>query len=180
MAAEALTGARRFLSRDPEGTEALGSALGRALEPGAVLTLDGELGSGKTCFVRGLAHGLGVEGDVQSPTYALMQSYPGRVELFHFDAWMERRERAYLLDGGLEWMHAGGVSVIEWGSRVLECLPRPLFALTFEHRGARERSIEIGVLDREGAGSPAARALERVVRDLAVPTHVEELPASAR
>jgi tRNA threonylcarbamoyladenosine biosynthesis protein TsaE len=176
MAADVRTGARRFLSRDPEGTQALGAQLGRALEAGAILTLDGELGSGKTCFVRGLARGLGVEGGVQSPTYALMQSYSGRVELYHFDAWMERRERAYLLDGGLEWMHAGGVSVIEWGSRVLECLPRPLLALAFEHRGASERAIEIGVLDREAREeSPAARELERIVRELALPPQLEEL-----
>jgi tRNA threonylcarbamoyladenosine biosynthesis protein TsaE len=176
MDADARTSTRRFLSRDPAATQALGAELGSRLAAGAILTLDGELGSGKTCFVRGLARGLGVEGDVQSPTYALMQSYSGRVELYHFDAWMERRERAYLADGGLEWMHAGGVSVIEWGSRVLECLPRPLLALAFEHRSASERAIEIGVLDRDAReSSPAARELERVVRTLAVPPRVEEL-----
>jgi hypothetical protein len=78
-------------------------------------------------------------------------------------------------------MHAGGVSVIEWGSRVLECLPRPLLALAFEHRGPSERSIAIGVLDQEGRDrAPASRALERIVSALAVPPRVEELPLGAR
>lgn len=64
-------------SRSAAATEAAGEALGRALEPGALVTLDGELGSGKTCFVRGLARGLDVEDRVSSPTYALGQCTPG-------------------------------------------------------------------------------------------------------
>ena len=105
---------RRLLSRSAEGTEALGRALGRELPAGAVLALDGDLGSGKTCFVRGLARGLGVEGPVGSPTYTLMHAYEGgRLPLYHFDAWMEQRERALLADGGGEWLRADGVSVVE-------------------------------------------------------------------
>lgn len=168
--------ARVFVSHSPEATEALGAALGAGLGAGAIVTLDGELGSGKTCFVRGLARGLGVVERVQSPTYALMHSYPGRLELYHFDAWMEGRERAFLLDGGLEWMQAGGVSVIEWGSRVSECLPRPLLALAFEHRGPEERRIAITVDVRAGLeGSAGARALTDLVAGLAAPAGLEEV-----
>jgi tRNA threonylcarbamoyladenosine biosynthesis protein TsaE len=168
--------ARTFVSRSPAATEALGAALGAGLQAGSVVTLDGELGSGKTCFVRGLARGLGVTERVQSPTYALMHNYSGRLELYHFDAWMEGRERAFLLDGGLEWMQAGGVSVIEWGNRVEECLPRPLLALAFAHRGPDEREIRVVLEDRLGAeSSPAARALSELVLRLAPPSGIEEV-----
>jgi tRNA threonylcarbamoyladenosine biosynthesis protein TsaE len=167
--------ARRFVSHAPQATEELGRVVGSLLGAGSIVILDGELGSGKTCFVRGLARGLGVTERVQSPTYALMHTYPGRLELFHFDAWMEGRERAFLLDGGLEWMQSGGVSVIEWGSRVRECLPRPLLALTFEHRGESARAITIGVDDRGGSAlSESARLLWNLIAKLELPEGVEE------
>jgi tRNA threonylcarbamoyladenosine biosynthesis protein TsaE len=157
---------RRYLSRSPAATEALGAALGRELEAGSVLALDGDLGSGKTCFVRGLARGLGIEAPVTSPSYALLQSYPGRLELHHLDAWMEGRERAFLLDGGLEWLHARGVAVIEWGSRVEELLPEPRWSIRFEHRGESSREIEIACV---GTGTAIAAARARVAELSAQP-----------
>lgn len=150
---------RTFLSRSPDATRALGAALGRALFAGTVVALDGDLGSGKTCFVQGLAAGLDVQDPVTSPTYALLQSYPGRLELHHFDAYMEGRERALLQDGGLEWMHAGGVAVIEWAARVEDVLPRPRVGIQFEHVGPAERRIAIAVV---GGGNGAERLAEIV------------------
>jgi tRNA threonylcarbamoyladenosine biosynthesis protein TsaE len=166
------TSTRRFLSRSPEATEALGEALGRAVGPGTVIALEGDLGAGKTCFVRGLARGLGVEGTVTSPTFALLQDYAGRLPLHHFDAYMEGRERAFLADGGLEHMHEGGVSAVEWAPRVADVLPTPRLWVALEHRGASERSIALGV---EGGGE-AARALARLVADLEAQPGLEEDP----
>jgi tRNA threonylcarbamoyladenosine biosynthesis protein TsaE len=122
-----------------------------------VVALDGDLGSGKTCFVQGLAAGLEVPDPVTSPTYALLQSYSGRLELHHFDAYMEGRERALLQDGGLEWMHADGVAVIEWAERVADVLPRPRLAVRFDHVGPTERRIAIAL---DGDGPPAAQLAE--------------------
>jgi tRNA threonylcarbamoyladenosine biosynthesis protein TsaE len=164
MAAER---ARRLLSRSPEATRALGEALGRALPPGTVVALEGELGAGKTAFVQGLARGLGVRDPVTSPTYALMQSYQGDVDLHHFDAYMEGRERALLSDGGLEWLHAGGVAAIEWADRIADVLPEPRISVRMRHADASSRHLEIAVV-----GDPGG--LDRVVRDLAPPPGVEE------
>ena len=157
---------RTWLSRSPGETKALGAALGRALPPGTVVALDGDLGAGKTCFVQGLAAGLGVEDPVTSPTYALLQSYRGRLELHHFDAYMEGRERALLLDGGLEWMHAGGVAAVEWAGRVADVLPRPRISVVLSHAGANERRLDISI---EGEGDSAA-ALAAIVRALPRPS----------
>ena len=152
---------RTLRSRSPEATRAIGEALGKTLPPGTLVALEGDLGAGKTAFVQGLARGLGVQDPVTSPTYALLQSYKGRLDLHHFDAYMEGRERALLLDGGLEWMHAGGVAAVEWADRVADVLPKPRIAVRMRHEGPTVRRLEISV---EGE----SRGLESLVRDLEV------------
>jgi len=166
----AVEGGRAFLSRSSAATRALGAALGERLPPDSVVALAGELGAGKTCFVQGLAAGLGVREPVTSPSYALLQSYAGRLELHHLDAWMEGRERSFLLDGGLECLRDGGVAAIEWADRVRELLPLPLLWVRLEHAGPGERALALAV---EGSGPAAARLAEalealRPGRDLEV------------
>lgn len=145
--------------------ERLGVLIGECVGSGAVLALDGELGTGKTTLVRGLARGLGVSEPVSSPTYTLMHSYPGRLELFHFDAWMQGREAAFLDGGGAEWFHSGGVAVVEWASRVSEYLPVDRLEIELSHRGT-PRFDDEGQLDpdqergcRMRALGPGSRAL---------------------
>ena len=106
-----------------EETAAHGRAIGELIESPMVIAMYGEMGSGKTTFVRGLAEGLGVSGVVNSPTYTLMQRYEGRLTLDHYDAWMEGRGRQVLADGAHEMLGAGGVSVVEWADRVEDWLP---------------------------------------------------------
>ena len=126
---------RRFETASVDATLDLAAALGALLGPNSIVALDGELGAGKTTFTRGLAQGLEVTEQVSSPTYTLMHSYPGRLEVFHFDAWMEGREAAFLEGGGAEWLRAGGVSVIEWAERVEPWLPDERLEVWLEHRG---------------------------------------------
>ena len=139
---------RRFRTLSTEATEAFGAALARAIEAqpalalhGVALTLEGELGSGKTAVARGVAAGLGSTDRVHSPSFTLMHTYAGRLPIYHFDAWMEGRERAFLDGGGAEWLAGGGVALIEWGSRVEAWLPLPRLCLVLEHVSAREPNI---------------------------------------
>ena len=181
MTAEAARFERRLRSSSPEATEALGEALGRRLPAGAVVALEGELGSGKTCFVRGLARGLGIEEGVASPTYTLMAAYDGgRLPLYHFDAWFEGREKALLADGGDEWLYAGGVAVVEWAGRVAHWLPVPRLELVLTHTGPETRRLGLAWV----GGPPSATAgpergeepLRALVRELALPEGIcEEL-----
>jgi len=164
---------RSFVSRSTDATEALGRWLGERVAPGTVLALDGELGSGKTTFVRAFARGLGVEGPVTSPTYALLQTYTGRLELAHFDAWMERRERSFLSEGGWEWLGSEGVAVVEWAARVADWLPGERLAIEFAHQGAEERTLRLSVL---GEGARAA-ALREMLAQLPVLAGLEESTA---
>jgi len=136
---------RTFVSSSEAATETLGEQLGKALAAPALIALDGELGAGKTAFVRGLARGLGVHDGVSSPTYALLQTYAGRIDLHHLDAWMEGRERAFLSDGGLEWVSGSGVTVIEWAERVADVLPLPHLHVLLDVVARDERRITVEV-----------------------------------
>jgi tRNA threonylcarbamoyladenosine biosynthesis protein TsaE len=161
---------RAWLSHGPEATEALGRELGSALRPGDVVALHGELGSGKTCLVRGIARGLGVEQDVTSPTFTLMHTYAGRAPVYHLDAWMQTRGEAFLADGGAEWLTGAGVALVEWAERVADWLPAARWSVELAHAGAEDRSLRVAWL-----GLPGARAdAEASLRALATPPGCEE------
>lgn len=135
---------RRFESTSEEATCALAAEIGRRVPPRTLIALSGDLGAGKTTFVRGLAAGLGLENGVASPTYTLMQAHEGgRLPLYHFDAWMEGREKAWLRDGGDAWLHGDGVAVVEWAGRVSEWLPEPRLEVDLFHLGIEERGLRI-------------------------------------
>jgi len=108
-----------FISHSPAETEALGERFGRTVKSGQVIALSGDLGAGKTQFVRGLARGLGVPGRVHSPTFTLVNEHGGgRLKLFHLDLY--RLETAHqILNAGIEeYLSPAGVAVIEWAERL--------------------------------------------------------------
>ena len=111
-------------SHSPEETFAHGHALAASLRAGDVVALDGDLGAGKTHFVKGIAAGIGCEGDVTSPTFTLVHEYTGgRVPLFHFDFYRLESEEEVLRIGLDDYLGAGGVLVIEWAGKFPGVLP---------------------------------------------------------
>ena len=128
------------VSRSAETTQQLGEQLGGHLAAGDVVALMGELGSGKTTFIQGLAKGLGVEpGRVKSPTFVLMREYPGRPPLIHLDGYrLDHAASMSWLD--LDWVFsAKKVTVIEWADRCADCLPEDYLELRFVHRTTHQR-----------------------------------------
>ena len=114
---------RRWISRNPEDTFRVAADLARELRPGDVLALHGELGSGKTTLVQGLARALGIERPVNSPTFTLINEYPGPCPLFHIDLYRVRGS-AEAMDLGLdEYLFGNGITAIEWAERIPELLP---------------------------------------------------------
>ena len=112
-----------LVSANPARTRAIGRALGRRTEAGSVLALSGELGAGKTQLAKGVAEGLRVIGVVNSPTFVLMNEHPGRLRLYHIDAYrLEDPEEAWAA-GLLDERQADGVTVIEWADRLAGWLP---------------------------------------------------------
>ncbi len=126
-------------------TRALAAKLGAKLRPGDVVLLFGELGAGKTTFVKGLARGLEVPEDyyVQSPTFALINEYPGRVPLYHVDLYRLEPEETY--DLGLEELVAQGVVAIEWPEKLPFSLGRREIKVYLEVLAPEKRKIKIEV-----------------------------------
>ncbi len=126
-------------------TRALAAKLGAKLRPGDVVLLFGELGAGKTTFVKGLARGLEVPEDyyVQSPTFALINEYPGRVPLYHVDLYRLEPEETY--DLGLEELVGKGVVAIEWPEKLPFSLGRREIKVYLEVLAPEKRKIKIEV-----------------------------------
>src|SRR5579859_6869999 len=116
--AAATTTLREQVTASPAETEEAGEALGRRLRVGDVVLLNGELGAGKTTFVRGVARGAGSDAPVASPTFQLVRVYPGRVQLAHVDLYRVEKPPE-LADLGLDELADQGAVVVEWGDRLL-------------------------------------------------------------
>lgn len=110
-------------SASEQDTEALGRALVQRLQPGAVVAFTGDLGSGKTAFVRGMAQGLGIPQRVTSPTFTIVNEYEGgRLPLFHFDMY-RLRDADDLFDIGWEdFLRRGGICAVEWSENIRDAL----------------------------------------------------------
>lgn len=132
-----------LVSRSPEETQAIGERLGARLVAGSVVACTGELGAGETCFLQGLARGLGVTGAVTSPTFVLVNHYRGRLPVYHLDAY-RTGSLTELVDLGLEEMlHGDGVTVIEWADKLLPLLPARTIHVHLSGLGDEPREIRI-------------------------------------
>jgi len=129
------------VTRSPGETVSLGRRVGAACGPGAVLALVGDLGSGKTCFAKGVATGLGVSGEdaVTSPSFVLMHLYEGRCPVAHFDLY--RLEAADLASLGFYDLRKRAAILIEWAEKVPEGLLGDHARIHFEIAGETTRRL---------------------------------------
>ena len=132
-----------FISNSPAETKKFGRQFAKKLSAGAVLALKGELGSGKTQFVKGLAAGVGSAAAVTSPTFTIVHEYSGgRWPIYHFDFFrIEDRQSAGRL-GLDEYFFDDGVSVIEWADRFPDLIPASAQWISFEMKSENERAIK--------------------------------------
>jgi tRNA threonylcarbamoyladenosine biosynthesis protein TsaE len=139
---QAMSSAHTFTTHSEEETRALGRQLAETLRPGATVLLYGDLGAGKTSFVRGLAEGLAIDPDeVSSPTFTIVQPYHGRLTLEHVDLY--RLERAEVDDLGLEELADGNsVVAIEWAEKLLRT-PTDAIEVRIADKGGETREINV-------------------------------------
>ena len=143
-----------FLTNSPEETEAVGAALGRILNPGAVIAYRGDLGAGKTAFTRCLARGLGYAEPVTSPTYTIVNEYlGGRLPLFHFDMYRLASSDDLWDIGWEDYLDRNGVCAVEWSENVRDALENAI-TVTIEKLDGDSRRITI-----EGGDHLAALSL---------------------
>jgi tRNA threonylcarbamoyladenosine biosynthesis protein TsaE len=132
-----------IISVSAQNTYDIAKSVGERLSEGDVLALSGELGSGKTCFTGGLARGLGVNEKYQitSPTFTLINEYPARCKLYHFDVYRLNSYSEFEDLGYEEYLCGGGVVVIEWAEKIAQILPVETIFINFEYLDENKRKI---------------------------------------
>jgi tRNA threonylcarbamoyladenosine biosynthesis protein TsaE len=149
---------------DARATERAGSALASALRPGMIVTLSGDLGTGKTTLARGVLHGLGWSGPVKSPSYALVEHYPlSNLYLYHFDFYRFKDASEWDDAGVAEAFRKDTVCLVEWPERVAERLPEAdvAIALAIPDDGAAGRRLHAIATTQAGERCLTALAAAR-------------------
>lgn len=137
---------KEYISKNEQDTERVGEAFARELPAGAVVAMYGDLGAGKTAFVRGMARGMGLDSRVSSPTFTIVNEYLGERELIHFDMY-RLSDADELFDIGWEdYLNRGAVCAVEWSEKVEDAFTGDEYVVSIEKLGDSERRITI----REG------------------------------
>ena len=135
-------------SHSESETLALAEKLAAGFKPGDILVLTGPLGAGKTVFVRGLAAGLGLDTDnVNSPSFTIVNEYPGQHPLYHFDLYRINDPFELYEVGWDEYLGRDGLIVVEWGEKAGELLPPTYYLIEFAVMDEQQREINISLVD---------------------------------
>tara|TARA_R110000868_G_scaffold306734_4_gene568169 strand:+ start:38836 stop:39246 length:411 start_codon:yes stop_codon:yes gene_type:complete len=131
-----------MLSSSVEETITFGKEFAKELSVGDVVCLNGDLGAGKTHFVKGIASFFGVnEGRVSSPTFTLINEYHGTIPIYHFDCYRLENEQEALEIGAEEYLYGDGISIVEWPQKIGNLIPENAVWITIKHSGDSEREI---------------------------------------
>ncbi len=124
-------------------TVSAGAELAGALRPGDVLAFYGDLGAGKTAFIRGVARGLGIGARVSSPTFTIVNEYTGKAPLFHFDMYRLSSSEELFEIGWEDYLERGGVCCVEWAENVEDAMPPDAIRVRIEKTGENTRRITV-------------------------------------
>lgn len=138
-----------YTTNSEAGTEALGERFARDIPDGSVVAFFGELGSGKTAFVRGMARGMGIDALVSSPTFTIVNEYIGPRSLFHFDMYRLGSADELFDIGWEDYLGRGGVCAVEWSENVADAFEGGEYIVRFRKTGDESREIDI-----EGGDGP--------------------------
>lgn len=144
-----------LITHSASETQAVAEKLAAHVEAGTVITLNGDLGAGKTTFTQGFAKGLGVTRNVNSPTFTIMKQYQGRLPLYHMDVY--RLEDTGDDIGLEEYINGDGVAIVEWSNLIESSLPSERLAITIERTGDEERKITF---------TPTGEAYDTLVKEV--------------
>lgn len=144
-----------MISDKPETTIEIAKRLAALLKPGDVIALEGDLGAGKTTFTKGIADGLGVKRNVNSPTFTIIKEYMGSLPLYHMDVYRLKDSEEDL--GFDEYFEGDGVTVIEWAHIIEEQLPESILYVYLSHGDNGSRIIEF---------KPAGARYEQICKEI--------------
>ncbi len=147
----------KHITESETGTLAVAAAFAATLNPGSVVALIGELGTGKTVFVRGVAHAFGVKEKITSPTFTLIHEYHSKVteskvkksefgkniHLYHMDLFRMNNVKEIADIGAEDYFYGDGICLVEWAEKLEKLLPKDSILVTIEHLGGNQRKIQI-------------------------------------
>lgn len=131
----------------PEETKELGRTLAKGLKAGSVVALSGPLGSGKTVLVQGICSGLGVAESVTSPSFVIINEYPGRIKVYHLDLYRLENTEEFVKLGYEEYFYGSGITLIEWAEKISTFLPPQRMEINLEILSENERRILVKRLE---------------------------------
>lgn len=138
----------KVITNNENETYELGKKVGRLIKPSSVISLNGDLGAGKTHFTKGLAAGLEVNEYITSPSFTILNEYEGRMPLYHFDVYrIDDIDEMYEV-GFEEYLYGSGVCVVEWGDMVFDMLPEDTINIRINSFGENTREIVIEENDK--------------------------------
>lgn len=138
-----------IISHSELETFALGKKLAAMLRDPNLVILSGELGAGKTVFVKGLAEGLGVkQNEVHSPTFTLVHEYHGKNDLYHFDLYRITEVKELIEIGWDDYLERKGLVVVEWGEKARNLLPAKYYSINFRMISENEREIDVTLIEK--------------------------------
>jgi tRNA threonylcarbamoyladenosine biosynthesis protein TsaE len=129
----------------PEETKTIAESLAKTILPGNILCFFGDLGAGKTTFIKALAIALGTGSSelVNSPTFQYLNIYQGKVPIYHFDLYRLKSEEDFILLGFDEFFQTDGIVCIEWAEKIKSIIPKHAIHIQISHGGEDRRKIEI-------------------------------------
>jgi len=138
-----------IVSHSETETIALGEKMAAMFPNGSLVVLSGELGAGKTVFVKGLAKGMGIrEENATSPTFNMVHEYHGMRELYHFDLYRLKETTELVEIGWDDYLERKGVAVAEWGEKAEELLPDKYYLVEFHSLNDNEREISVSLIEK--------------------------------
>ena len=130
-----------IIAKTPEECMDIGEKISSKLKPGDILSLEGELGAGKTTFVKGILKGLNYKYEVTSPTFTLINEYETDVKVIHIDFYRENDTKRWEIIGLNEYLYSDSIIILEWGNLVKNLLPDDMISIFFEHLELNKRRI---------------------------------------
>ncbi len=142
-----MTAILKIISYNPDETEKIAEKLALKLKEGDLIALYGDLGSGKTCFAKGLARGLDVKQNVTSTSFSIVNEYSGKFSVFHIDFYRLDNKAEIEDTGWLDYLNYNGIVIVEWAERVKNLLPKDRIDVYFEVLDDDTRRLEIVAVD---------------------------------
>lgn len=152
-----------YISKGEKDTIKLGEFLGEKAKIGQIILLKGDLGSGKTRLVKGIAEALNLKEKVSSPTYNLINEYPGEIPLFHMDLYRLENEMDLMNIGFEEYLYRTGIIVIEWPELAFDLLPEDFLLINFEIISEKKRKLEF-----EASGKKSKKLMKGLAKYVSI------------